>query len=85
MDEPAAIRDEIFTAVCGALGADATTLSPRTSLYEDLGADSLTVMEIIAELEERLGIELPDSNAFVAGLRTIGDLEGAFAQHGPIG
>lgn len=85
MHDPATIRDAIFTAVTGALGADAATLSPRTSLYDDLGADSLTVMEIVAELEERLGIELPDSNAFVAGLRTIGDLEGAFAQHRPIG
>jgi acyl carrier protein len=63
--------------VTGALGADAT-LSPHTSLYDDLGLDSLTVMELVAGLEERLGIELPDSNEFVSGLRTIGDLLEAF-------
>jgi acyl carrier protein len=79
MREPATIREEIFAAVTGALGADSTTLSPHTSLYDDLGADSLTVMEIVARLEERLEIELPDSNEFVSGLRTVGDLLEAFA------
>ena len=79
MRDQATIREEIFAAVTGAVGGDATTLSPHTSLYDDLGADSLTVMEMVAGLEERLGIELPDSNEFVSGLRTIGDLLEAFA------
>jgi acyl carrier protein len=78
MSERASTGDEIVAVVAHALAVDPATLTPATSLYDDLGADSLTVMEIVAGLEERLGLELPDSNAFVTGLRTVGDLETAF-------
>jgi acyl carrier protein len=78
MGDPAAIHHEIVAVVARVAGAEAGMLAPATSLY-DLGVDSLTVMEIVAELEERLAIQLPDSNAFVAGLRTVADLEAAFA------
>jgi acyl carrier protein len=80
MGERTIIRDEVVALLASALAADPARLTPATSLYDDLGADSLTVMEILAGLEERLGIELPDSNAIVSSLRTVGDLVEAFVR-----
>ena len=42
-----------------------------TRLREDLGADSLNLLELVFTLEEELGVSIPDADA--AEIRTIGD------------
>ena len=42
-----------------------------TSLLEDLGADSLDLVELIMSMEEEFDIEIPDED--VEQLRTVGD------------
>ncbi|HEV2999812.1 MAG TPA: acyl carrier protein [Solirubrobacteraceae bacterium] len=49
-------------------------LDDGDSLRDDLGADSLAIAEALAALEHRLGVELPDTDEFLAGLQTVGDL-----------
>lgn len=53
------------------LGADASRLTDDTRLHEDLGADSLDVVEIVMSCEERFGVEIP--NRAATGLATVGD------------
>ena len=53
------------------LGADASCLTDDTRLHEDLGADSLDVVEIVMSCEERFGVEIP--NRAATGLTTVGD------------
>ena len=36
-------------------------IKPESKLIDDLGADSLTAVEIVMELEKKLGIEIDDS------------------------
>lgn len=53
------------------------TVDPtRETLIADLGIDSFAIVEIIYEVEEKLGIEVPfnaNDNA-LAGMKTVGDL-----------
>lgn len=53
-------------------------LDDDASLRDDLGADSLAIAEALAALEHDIGTELPDTDEFVAGLQTVGDLIRAF-------
>lgn len=52
------------------LGIDGSCLADSTR-FEELGADSLDVVEIVMSCEERFGIEIPNREA--TGLATIGD------------
>jgi acyl carrier protein len=52
------------------LGIDGTQLADDTR-FEDLGADSLDVVEIVMSCEEQFGIEIPNREA--TSLATVGD------------
>jgi len=39
-------------------------IKPRNRLYEDIGCDSLDVMEIIMTAEKALKVKIPDENIF---------------------
>ena len=45
------------------LGSDEADISLTSSFIEDLGADSLDIVELIMALEEEFDIEIPDSEA----------------------
>ena len=52
-------------------GQEGQTLSEETGLVADLDLDSLKVMELLLELEERFDISIPLN--IVSDVRTIGD------------
>ncbi len=54
------------------LGVEQADLVPEASLLDDLGADSLAVVELVMALEEEFGIEVPDDD--VENIRTIQDI-----------
>ena len=45
------------------LGDDESDVTPDASFREDLEADSLDLVELIMELEEQFGMEIPDEEA----------------------
>lgn len=47
-------------------------VTPETRIVEDLGADSLDMVEMLMTLEEEFGIEVPDEEA--ANLKQVSDL-----------
>jgi acyl carrier protein len=53
------------------LGVDAEEISPKTSFVEDLGADSLDIVELVMAMEEEFDIEIPDEDA--EGIATVED------------
>jgi acyl carrier protein len=53
------------------LGTDERRLTDDARLAEDLGADSLDVVEIVMSCEERFGVVIPNREA--TGLATLGD------------
>ena len=45
------------------LGVPAEQVTPDANMVNDLGADSLDVVELVMALEDELGIEVPDEDA----------------------
>lgn len=45
------------------LMVDASEITEKATFIDDLGADSLDVVEMIMELEEEFGIQIPDEDA----------------------
>lgn len=45
------------------LMVDASEITEKATFIDDLGADSLDIVEMIMELEEEFGIEIPDEDA----------------------
>ena len=60
-------REEILTKIqeitADRLGVDEADVTPDASFREDLEADSLDLVELIMELEEQFGMEIPDEEA----------------------
>ncbi len=67
------VVDRIRTLVASQLGVDAAEVTEDASILEDLGADSLDVVELVMALEEAFDIEVPDED--VETMRTVGDVE----------
>ncbi len=67
-----ALSERVNSIVTDQLGVDKESLSPEANLLDDLGADSLDVVELVMALEEAFGIEVPDDD--VENIRTIGDI-----------
>ena len=53
------------------LGVVREKLTPEASFIEDLGADSLDIVELVMEFEKEFNIDIPDEDA--EKLRTVGD------------
>lgn len=54
------------------LAADPTTMTLNTKIAEDLGADSLDLVDLLMSVEDEFGVEIPDEE--VENLHTIGDV-----------
>ena len=54
------------------LSVNAEQVTPEAKFIEDLGADSLDIVELVMEFEEEFGVEVPDSDA--EKLLTVGDV-----------
>ncbi|MCI5561192.1 MAG: acyl carrier protein [Phocaeicola sp.] len=53
------------------LGVDAAEVKPEASFTNDLGADSLDLVELIMEFEKEFGISIPDDQS--EKIKTVGD------------
>ena len=66
------IADRIKDIIVEQLGVNADQIKPGAKFIEDLGADSLDIVELIMALEEEFGTEIPDEEA--EKLQTVGDV-----------
>jgi len=67
------LNEQIRDLVAEQLGVDRTDVVPAASILDDLGADSLDVVEMVMAIEEKFDVEIPDEA--MEGMRTIGDVE----------
>ncbi len=58
-----AILDEVKEVVAEQLGVNIDEIKEDSKFVEDLGADSLDVVELVMALEEKFDIEIPDESA----------------------
>lgn len=57
------VFDKVKEIVVEQLGVDAEEVSMESSFIDDLGADSLDIVELIMALEEEFDLEIPDEEA----------------------
>jgi acyl carrier protein len=65
------IPDEVRRLVCKQLGVVGDQVKPEASFVDDLGADSLALVELTLAFEEAFDIDIPDEEA--QKMRTVGD------------
>ena len=58
-----AVADKVKSIIVEQLGVDADEVTPEASFTDDLGADSLDIVELVMAFEEEFGIEIPDEDA----------------------
>jgi acyl carrier protein len=57
------VGDKVKGIIVEQLGVDAEEVTPEASFTDDLGADSLDIVELVMAFEEEFGIEIPDEDA----------------------
>ncbi|MCH7612103.1 MAG: acyl carrier protein [Candidatus Marinimicrobia bacterium] len=55
--------DKVKEVVMDKLGVEENRITAEANFMDDLGADSLDTVELIMQLEEEFGIEIPDEDA----------------------
>ncbi|TFG93526.1 MAG: acyl carrier protein [Myxococcales bacterium] len=75
----AALEERIRGVVARQLGVDVSEVLPDASLQEDLGADSLELVELLMALEDEFDIEVPEEIAET--ITTIADVERYIVEH----
>ena len=57
------VAEKVKSIIVEQLGVDADEVNGSASFADDLGADSLDIVELVMAFEEEFGIEIPDEAA----------------------
>ena len=57
------VEEKVKNIIVEQLGVSANEVVPGASFVDDLGADSLDLVELVMVLEEEFGYEIPDEDA----------------------
>jgi len=72
-------EDRVKEIIAKELEVESKQLTTEAKFIEDLGADSLDIVELVMALEEEFGIDIPDEDA--DKLKTVGDAMNYLKQH----
>ena len=67
-----AVEEKVKQIIVEQLQVDEAEVTPGASFQEDLGADSLDIVELVMAFEEEFSVEVPDEDA--EKLQTVGDV-----------
>jgi acyl carrier protein len=66
-----AVAEKVKKMIVEQLGVNESEVVPEAKFIDDLGADSLDIVELVMALEDEYGIEIPDEDA--EKIETVGD------------
>ena len=70
-EDQAVIEERVKKIVCEQLNVSEDKVTPETSFINDLGADSLDMVELVMHFEEDFEMQIPDEEA--EKIQTVGD------------
>jgi acyl carrier protein len=65
------LEERVAAIIVEQLGVSRDEVKPQASFIDDLGADSLDIVELVMAMEEEFDVEIPDDDA--EKIQTIGD------------
>ncbi|MFI5358850.1 MAG: acyl carrier protein [Halanaerobiales bacterium] len=65
------VYNKVVDIIVEELGVDPEEVTPEASFIDDLGADSLDVVELVMAFEEEFDLEIPDEDA--ENIKTVQD------------
>ncbi|GAW28406.1 acyl carrier protein [Carboxydocella sp. JDF658] len=71
MEAMASVFDRVKKIIVEQLGVEEEEVTMEAAFIDDLGADSLDIVELVMAFEEEFGLEIPDEDA--EKIRTVGD------------
>jgi acyl carrier protein len=74
-----AVSDQVKKIIVEQLGVDEEEVTPDASFVDDLGADSLDIVELVMALEEEYDMEISDEEA--EKIRTVQDVVNYIESH----
>lgn len=66
------VEEKVKNIIVEQLNVDADAVKPEATFIEDLGADSLDIVELVMTMEEEFDLEIPDEDA--EKIKTVGDV-----------
>ena len=66
------ILEKLIALLAEQLDAEAGEITEETDIIDDLGADSLDVVDLVMSLEDEFDLEIPDED--IENIRTVGEL-----------
>lgn len=73
------MHDKIKSIIVEQLGVEEEDVKMESSFVDDLGADSLDIVELVMALEEEFDLEIPDEDA--EKIRTVGEAVKYIQEH----
>ena len=83
MSSTASIENKVKSIIADQLGVGDDEIEPTSRFIEDLGADSLDIVELVMAMEEEFEVEIPDEEA--ENIKTVGDAINYIQTHKPQG
>lgn len=66
------VEERVKNIICDQLAVEGDKVTPAASFIDDLGADSLDIVELVMTMEEEFDLDIPDEDA--EKMKTVGDV-----------
>lgn len=66
------VFEKLRDMICDQLDLDPENVTEESLIIDDLGADSLDIVDLVMTIEEEFNVEVPDEE--IENIRTVGDV-----------
>lgn len=72
MERPMTVEDKVVEVICEVISVKRELVTREANMINDLGVDSLDIIELTMDIEEEFGIDIPDED--IENMKIVGDI-----------